>query len=338
MEAGRSPEGIRLGTATMSPPPPVTYDGDGRECSICTEAFRQDQRVYRLLCRHMFHAQCWDFHAVLGDGNCPNCRGAGTLSARWNYIEPGVDTQQGPTGPVPNELAGESRAAEPSVNSPETQNSSGTATTDVPTPSYLTTEGDWESLVYHVRTQLPDGRIALLIDPGSVGNLSGDRWAKSVAQAAARNGRVPKYEKRDRPLQVSGVGKGAQTAPYDCMLPIALQSAEEGKAVQGMVKTPTVANSDLPGLLGCASMIQSRAILDFATLKLYFAGPGDYNLDKAMPPGTEVFQCERAPSGHILLPCCSYPGQGSSSSDSTLSLMTQPVPKEAPPGLEKPFQ
>jgi hypothetical protein len=31
---------------------------------------------------------------------------------------------------------------------------------------------------FHIQTQLPDGRKSLLIDPGSVGNLCGDKWAK----------------------------------------------------------------------------------------------------------------------------------------------------------------
>ena len=84
--------------------------------------------------------------------------------------------------------------------------------------------------------------------------MCGDRWAKSVAQAAARNGKIPKYEKRPKPLQVSGVGKGAQAAPYDCVLPVALERPDGGEAVQGIVKIPTVTNSDLPGLWGCASL------------------------------------------------------------------------------------
>ena len=73
---------------------------------------------------------------------------------------------------------------------------------------------------YHIRAQLADGRPSLIIDPGSLGNLCGDKWAKAVAQAAARSGKNPTYEQRTKPLNVSGVGHGSQSAPFDCTLPI----------------------------------------------------------------------------------------------------------------------
>ena len=39
---------------------------------------------------------------------------------------------------------------------------------------------------------------------------------------------------------------------------------------------------------------------------LCFMGPGDYELDTAMPPGTDSFQLETAPSGHSVLPRFEY--------------------------------
>ena len=76
---------------------------------------------------------------------------------------------------------------------------------------------------FHIQTRLPEGRPALIVDPGSVGNLCGDKWAKEVAIAASRSGHRPSYQKRARPLQVSGVGNGAQSCSYDCRLPIGLR-------------------------------------------------------------------------------------------------------------------
>ncbi len=58
----------------------------------------------------------------------------------------------------------------------------------------------------------------MTIDPGSVGNLCGDGWAKEAAKAAARNGHKPSCERRSRVLKVSGVGVGVQTCAYDCKL------------------------------------------------------------------------------------------------------------------------
>ena len=76
--------------------------------------------------------------------------------------------------------------------------------------------------------------------------------------------------------------------------------------MQGSINLPTVSKSDLPGLLGLATLKKRRTIIDTVTGKLYMMGPGDYDLLKAMPPGTDVFQCEYAPSGHMILPCAEH--------------------------------
>ena len=112
---------------------------------------------------------------------------------------------------------------------------------------------------YHIQTRLTDGRPALVVDPGSVGNLCGDAWARGVAAAAHRHGHAPKYTKRSRPLRVQGVGNSAQTCGYDCTLPIALRQ-KDGKSISiGSIVTPTVAGSDLPGLLGLNAMKRNLA-------------------------------------------------------------------------------
>ena len=79
------------------------------------------------------------------------------------------------------------------------------------------------------------------------------------------------------------------------------------------IATNAAANSDLPGLLGLEALRDNRALLDFTTNRLYFCGPGDIRIEKAVPPGTECFQLEVAPSGHIVLPCCEFAGNGVSS-------------------------
>ncbi len=49
--------------------------------------------------------------------------------------------------------------------------------------------GLWETN-HRVQTRVTDGRPAFLVDPGSIGNLCGDAWAKSVAVAASRHGQI----------------------------------------------------------------------------------------------------------------------------------------------------
>ena len=47
-------------------------------------------------------------------------------------------------------------------------------------------------------------------------------------------------------------------------------------------------------------------VLDLQKLRMYFVGPGDYDLDKALSPGAVSFALEVAPSGHLLLPCNNF--------------------------------
>ena len=158
-------------------------------------------------------------------------------------------------------------------------------------------------------TQLRDGRPAMLIDPGSVGNLGGGNWARRVAKKAMDHNRMPSEHRRDRPLSLSGVGRGHQECTHNVTLPIAMRRLG-GTHSNGTFQIPTLegSNAHIPGLLGLQSMRDRNAILDMQTLRLHFCGPGEYDLLSVLPPGTESFQCELAPSGHIVLPCCEYAG------------------------------
>ena len=97
----------------------------------------------------------------------------------------------------------------------------------------------------------------------------------------------------------------------------------DGTQVTGQFTVPAVQYSDLPGLLGLNTLIKNRAIIDFSTMKMYFCGPGDMDLEKSLPPGTETFQLERAQSGHLVLPCCEFQAPASDPADtSELTLIT----------------
>ena len=185
--------------------------------------------------------------------------------------------------------------------------------------------------VYHINTRLKDGRESLLIDPGSVGNLCGNEWAKGVAKMATSHGKNPSYEKRARPLQVSGVGHGSQFCEYDCKLPLAFKQLDN-RTAPAELRIPTVSNSKLPGLLGLEALRRNRAVLDFQKLELHFLGGGEYRLQRELPPGTLSMALEIAPSGHLALPCCEYGNKGPSQSQGSLTLLAQDnAPKFPPP-------
>ena len=268
---------------------------------------------------------------------CPNCRGGHSIIAIWYFIDPTRVTQEVGGSTAENLLMRRTEAytmATPPSPRSEANHAtamSGSRSTDASwqqVPESLQPEvGTTHHLLvgspyFHIHTRLADGRPSIIIDPGSVGNLCGDQWAKEVARAAALNGCNPSYTPRPRPLKVSGVGNGSQECHYDCTLPIALREAGTDTANKGNLTIPAVHKSELPGLLGLQSLRQNRAVLDFNTLKLYFCGPGDYDMDRALPTGSDTYQLELAPSGHLVLPCSEFQ-KASTSSEHTLTLMSR---------------
>ena len=199
---------------------------------------------------------------------------------------------------------------------------------DFPPEHYVTLMNDLgrHSSIFHANTRLADGTEALLIDPGSVGNLCSSKLSRRVARQAHVAGKKPELSRRDRPLTVAGVGNGAQTCTYDSVLPVAFEK-KDGSVTNGHIKMPTVDNSDLPGLLGLDALRRNRAVLDLNTLELHLMGPGDYELSDALPPGTDTYALNLAPSGHLLLPCGMFeqspPHSSASGSDSSLTLHTR---------------
>ena len=95
-----------------------------------------------------------------------------------------------------------------------------------------------EYAAYPIQTRLKDGRPSVIIDPGSVGNLCGDKWAKEVALMAKANGHKPAYQRRERALQVSGVGNGSQQCHYDCQLPVAIRPEGKRELQHALLEVP----------------------------------------------------------------------------------------------------
>ena len=111
-----------------------------------------------------------------------------------------------------------------------------------PTSSaYSSFYAETHSSTFHIQTSLPDGRPSLIVDPGSVGNFCGDKWAKGVAITANRNGHRPSCQQRARPLQVGGVGSGSQSCTFDCRLPIGLRHSGSQQISLGELTIPSKA-------------------------------------------------------------------------------------------------
>ena len=154
------------------------------------------------------------------------------------------------------------------------------------------------------------GKPALLLDIGSVGNLSGDQFAREQTKEVILAKRQNQIEqtRRSRPLNVSGVGTGSQACTHNVQLPVAVQLDNGAGFLEGTYTAPIVPNSSLPALLGLEACHRERAIIDCLNNKLYLAGDGDFDLLKALPPGTKVISLELAPSGHMMIPCADFAG------------------------------
>ena len=76
----------------------------------------------------------------------------------------------------------------------------------------------------------------------------------------------------------------------------------------GTFDAPAVPGSQLPALLGLNAARASRTIIDTTSRIIYMAGPGDYDLMQALPPGAQQFQCVLAPSGDMMIPCAEFQG------------------------------
>ena len=93
--AARYPSPMAPAVATPAPEIQI-FDGNNNTCTICVEAFVAGERVCRLLCRHVFHAICWQRNSLnVVDPVCANCRGLGQMIAIWDYIDVSLVTQAG---------------------------------------------------------------------------------------------------------------------------------------------------------------------------------------------------------------------------------------------------
>ena len=76
-------------------------------------------------------------------------------------------------------------------------------------------------------TQLQDGRLSMIVDPGAWSNLIGAKLASALVSRAITHKEAlePKRVnqlKLQKPLEVAGVGKGSQRCEYEMLCPIAL--------------------------------------------------------------------------------------------------------------------
>ena len=348
-DAGTAQYAVRVTTAAGSQAAvEVEFDGDDRVCSICLDEFEHGIPVCRLVCRHLFHIECWHNLLVTIDEidiHCPNCRGPGRTIARFRFIASPVHAYQPPPADAPPLVHPLSRA--PSTDSYQSTLS------HAPTalPAWATNTEIATAL--HATTSLLGGRLGLIVDLGSWWNLWGKILCRQAAQTALRYGFAPQQRRLDRALQIQGVGEGTQTCEWQGTIHIAAPD-EHGAASLHTFEAPIVGGSgeNLPGLLRHKTICDKQGLIETAPGRemMSFPGPGGYKIEWS--PGSRHFPLSLAPSGHLILPIDHYDrlpqrsgglpqqqmtfqttGQHepSSSSSSGNTAPTPPAPAPAPP-------
>ena len=301
-----------------------TYDGSETTCSICQREFESNDQLIRLQCMHAFHQQCIDEWVARANVEpmCPNCRGPMTVIDTWTQEEVeepniGVD---GTSHHVDAAGEPEGPSTPPPGRHPATPEHSPTSTT-FHTPQERSDVGDissvfpwWpvpeasskskqESTSYHASThRTTRGQLGILVDPGSYGNLAGERWLSDVIREAKQAGYTSSVKEMTSQLEVGGVGVGTQRCHQEVTVPLALE-ATDGATVRASFTAPTIPNSSCPALLGLKSLVDHNAVLDLGNRKLILMPKG---AQLEPPIGSEVYSLEQASSGHLLLPIAEY--------------------------------
>ena len=143
------------------------------------------------------------------------------------------------------------------------------------------------------------GGEAMLIDPGSPGNLCGSRWSDRQAAECRKAGEeAPTHQDID-PFVVGGVGAKPQTCHHKTRHRIGLDDGSTGS-----YEAPVIPDSDVPALMGLEALERHRSLIDTYMRKLILVGPGGYRLQ--LSPGSKVFDLEKANTGHLMLPCSNF--------------------------------
>ena len=136
------------------------FDGDVDQCPLCITDFIGGDSVMRLVCRHVFHTECWRNYETstrLTLMRCPVCRGSSRIAARYTFIAP-PRTAATPPPPAPAETP----------HSPEPASSSSFRSASSTIQPWNPAPGNQPSGYFHASTQLPNNQLSLLVDIGQL--------------------------------------------------------------------------------------------------------------------------------------------------------------------------
>ena len=152
---------------------------------------------------------------------------------------------------------------------------------------------------YHSSVRLTLDREGLVVDTAAVTSLTGDHWVGRTKKLAERHGHGTSVTPLKHPFGIEGVGQGSNQVTKEAVVPIALATGTVGEYSARVVES-----SHIPALLGLEPLIKQRTLLDLHNGKMILLGEGGYTLK--LSPGSAVHDLERAPTGHLMLPCAEW--------------------------------
>ena len=302
------------------------YEATDGTCALCQEDYQPREAVFRLACRHIFHAQCWTDYLVHDNSvlACPICRGSARIVARFSYIE-GCEAN---ASPEPSRPPSETRVSENQSQTPASNAASRTHTPDrarprefeVSTPPRPSAQEEAETpspyrnfesfpwWAYSVLPRSPDFS-SILVDPGAYTNLVGEAWVQEMAAKCGEHNLAPTQRRLANPLQVQGVGHGSQRAEYAVTMPVGFGCRQDGveTIARHHFEAPVITQGGrhLPALLGLKSLREKSAVLVMGQGEedLLLILPGEQGMNLQPSPGSVIYPLTTAPSGHLLLRC-----------------------------------
>ena len=277
------------------------YEAVDDTCPLCREIYLEHDSVVRLICRHLYHTQCWAAYLMhdRAQMHCPVCRGSARVIARFSYVPAYEAESELQTRPSSEEHAGRSedaanaespgtrtpprRPANHDMSTPPTGEQRETENPESPYNHFAQFESFpwWPAtnpdncdagsgakpetcVVLHQTTQAPDC-LALLVDPGAFTNLAGLDWVRRMSLSCLQHGLQPSQHKLAQPLHIQGVGHGHQQCIWSARIPIATPCVIDGeeRSSRHFFEAPVVGGpgAGLPALLGLKSLREKGAIL-----------------------------------------------------------------------------
>ena len=180
---------------------------------------------------------------------------------------------------------------EPSLNTLPARNEISEANKNVATSA--------KSAYSHSMIQVP-GKEGAVVDTGAWENLSGKDAVLRQTKLAEQAGFQTTWTKMARPKYVSGVGDKAKQCTEVATIHGCLHNGRVIKYETPVIDGNEYGDSPLPTLYGLKSMSVQNTYFGTRNGKMVMIPEGKDD-DIIWPSGTQVIQCEKAPSNHWIL-------------------------------------